>query len=112
MQTSDYLSIFAIVVSLIVGIISALPALRRAAAEASKSQSESDKIDTETITLLKQQVNELVKSDAETRKKMEELDKELIKFTKAYYKLLKFTRTHLTTVEIPDFLKDTDPKIV
>lgn len=86
--------------------------------EHDKSQNATIEIQGRTLegawVMIEKQQHEIVRQQEELSgmaKKIRELDRDIIKYSRALNRAISFIRANMPKVEVPDFLLDTDPNI-
>lgn len=118
-MTLDILKVVAVIVGeIIVGIAGAYVTVRQLRSNIRKNNAESEaalgnaiKDTGDTLEAAWNELRSLKKELEESKKKIEELDKELIRYMRALNKSIRFISDRMPGVEVPDFLKETDPSI-
>lgn len=92
-------------------IVNSMIVRRRTNQEVDKLRSESDALDAQTLKNLREQVREMVIENHSLRLEFEKLKNENRMFRNAYARAIKFIYEKDPLAAIPDFLKESEPKI-
>lgn len=92
-------------------IVNALIARRKMSQEVDKLRSESDVLDAQTLKNLREQVREMVTENHSLRLDFEKLKSENRMFRNAYARAIKYIYDKDPLAAIPDFLRESEPKI-
>lgn len=103
MTPVEIITLAGVGVSLILGVVNAIPQIR-------KSKTDYNTTNIESIDKLSEQVNELIEDKIRMNQRIDELEKDVRKFRNAYAKAIVYIHEKLPLEEIPNFL-DTDPRI-
>lgn len=103
MTPVEIITLAGVGVSLLLGIVNAVPQIR-------KTKIDYNTTNIESINKLSEQVNELIEDKIKMNERIEGLEADVRKFRNAYAKAIVYIHEKLPLEEIPNFL-DTEPRI-